>query len=50
MTKEINKGSSNQNSPKNGKFQIELANEHFSGDNSKANKHNKDQRDKSRGE
>jgi hypothetical protein len=50
MTKKINKGSKNQNSPQNGKYQMELAQEHIPGDNSKGNKRNKDQRDKSREE
>jgi hypothetical protein len=50
MTKKFNKGSNNQNGPKNGKYQLELAEDHIPGDNSKGNKRNKDQRDKSREE
>ncbi|MCM3440711.1 hypothetical protein AB3Z07_16150 [Metabacillus halosaccharovorans] len=50
MTKKMNKGSSNQNSPRNGAHQMELAEEHVAGDNSKGNKRNKDQRDKTREE
>lgn len=50
MTKKVNKGSRNQNSPKNGEHQMELAEEHVAGDNSKGNKRNKDQRDKTRDE
>lgn len=50
MTKKVNKGSRNQNSPKNGANQLEFAEEHLAGDNSKGNKRNKDQRDKSREE
>ncbi|WP_282138482.1 hypothetical protein [Rossellomorea aquimaris] len=42
MTKKNNKGSENQNSPKRGT--TEFAKEITSGDNSKGNKHNKDQR------
>lgn len=42
MTKKNNKGSENQNSPKRGT--TEFATELTSGDNSKGNKHNKDQR------
>ncbi|MFL8936056.1 hypothetical protein ACKA06_04560 [Rossellomorea oryzaecorticis] len=45
MTKKDNKGSSNQNSPKRGT--TEFAAELTSGDNSKGNKHNKDQKNKS---
>lgn len=48
MTKKVNKGSRNQNSPQNGTHQMELAEEHVAGDNSKGNKRNKDQRDKTR--
>jgi hypothetical protein len=40
MTKKVNKGSKNQNSPKNHGVL------HGSGDNSKGNKRNKDQNDK----
>ncbi|MCP3740537.1 hypothetical protein [Rossellomorea sp. BNER] len=46
MTKKVNKGSQNQNSPQRGHFQEEIGKEIISGDNSKGNKHNKDQRDK----
>ncbi len=46
MTKKFNNGSKNQNSPKLGT--TEFANEITSGDNSKGNKHNKDQRTKTR--
>ncbi|WP_318507568.1 hypothetical protein [Bacillus sp. T3] len=45
MTKKVNKGSSNQNSPRRG--QTEFAKEITSGDNSKGNKRNKSQNDKS---
>jgi hypothetical protein len=41
MTKKFNKGSENGNSPKKGHFQ-----EIISGDNSKGNKRNKDQKSK----
>ncbi|MFE8702283.1 hypothetical protein ACFYKX_16935 [Cytobacillus sp. FJAT-54145] len=44
MTKKFNKGSKNQNSPKAGTE--EFASEITSGDNSKGNKRNKDQNDK----
>ncbi|WP_168714459.1 hypothetical protein [Metabacillus litoralis] len=50
MTKKINNGSENQNSPKKNKYELELAEEHIPGDNSKGNKRNKDQRDKTRKE
>jgi hypothetical protein len=50
MTEKINKGSKNQNGPQNGKYQMEFAEENIAGDNSKGNKRNKDQRDKSREE
>lgn len=40
MTKKFNKGSKNQNSPKTGGTGF------ISGDNSKGNRHNKDQNDK----
>jgi hypothetical protein len=40
MTKKYNKGSNNQNSPRSG------LSEPVSGDNSKGNKHNKDQKSK----
>ncbi|WP_169891139.1 hypothetical protein [Litchfieldia alkalitelluris] len=46
MTKENNTGSMNQNSPKKGQFYAEFASEQMPGDNSKGNKRNKDQRDK----
>lgn len=42
MTKKVNKGSKNQNSPKVGN--AEFANEITSGDNSKGNKHNRTQK------
>lgn len=48
MTKKINKGSGNQNAPQQGHYQAELANEFISGDNSKGNKRNKDQRTKTK--
>jgi hypothetical protein len=48
MTKKYNKGSKNQNSPQNGMNQMEFAEEHIPGDNSKGNKRNKDQKDKTR--
>ncbi|WP_173719865.1 hypothetical protein [Bacillus massilinigeriensis] len=44
MTKKYNKGSMNQNSPRKGN--TEFAQEIISGDNSKGNKRNKDQNDK----
>lgn len=47
MTKKYNKGSKNQNSPQDGKYQMEFAQDQISGDNSKGNKRNKDQRTKS---
>lgn len=47
MTKKVNKGSNNQNSPQNGHNQMEFANDFIEGDNSKGNKRNKDQWDKS---
>jgi hypothetical protein len=46
MTKEVNKGSGNQNAPQKGHYQTEFAKEYISGDNSKGNKHNKDQSSK----
>ena len=46
MTKKFNKGSQNQNSPKRGT--TEFATEITSGDNSKGNKHNKDQKKKTK--
>ncbi|EDL62740.1 hypothetical protein BSG1_18880 [Bacillus sp. SG-1] len=46
MTKKYNKGSKNQNSPHAGHNQAEFSREIASGDNSKGNKHNKDQNDK----
>ncbi|MBT2643406.1 hypothetical protein J7I80_14285 [Bacillus sp. ISL-41] len=46
MTKKFNKGSRNQNSPKLGNQMAEFSGELASGDNSKGNKHNKDQSDK----
>ncbi|MGJ7920153.1 hypothetical protein [Neobacillus sp. LXY-4] len=45
MTKKYNKGSMNQNSPRRGNE--EFAKEIVSGDNSKGNKRNKSQNDKS---
>ncbi|NMD68974.1 hypothetical protein HHO41_01650 [Bacillus sp. DNRA2] len=45
MTKKYNNGSKNQNNPRTG--QIEFAQEITSGDNSKGNKRNKSQNDKS---
>lgn len=47
MTKKDNKGSKNQNSPQSGKYQLEFAQDHMPGDNSKGNKRNKDQKAKS---
>lgn len=47
MTKKFNKGSKNQNSPQNGNNLEEYAQENIPGDNSKGNKRNKDQSDKS---
>lgn len=47
MTKKNNKGSKNQNSPSNGNYTAEFSTEIVSGDNSKGNKRNKDQKDKS---
>lgn len=46
MTKKYNKGSLNQNSPKAGIHHSEFSQEITSGDNSKGNKRNKDQNDK----
>jgi hypothetical protein len=46
MTKKYNRGSQNQNSPKAGNMRAELSAEITSGDNSKGNKRNKDQSDK----
>lgn len=46
MTKKFNKGSMNQNSPKRGNQMAEFGQEFVSGDNSKGNKRNKDQKDK----
>ncbi|MGF2617699.1 hypothetical protein ACQUWN_19145 [Rossellomorea aquimaris] len=46
MTKKYNKGSMNQSSPRAGHNQAEFSREITSGDNSKGNKHNKDQNDK----
>lgn len=46
MTKKYNKGSNNQNSPQAGQNQVEFASEIVSGDNSKGNKRNKSQNDK----
>jgi hypothetical protein len=46
MTKRPNKGSSNQNSPQRGNHLEEFSKEYIPGDNSKGNKRNKDQRDK----
>jgi hypothetical protein len=46
MTKKFNKGSKNQNSPKLGNQMAEFSGELTSGDNSKGNKRNKDQSDK----
>ncbi|MBT2693205.1 hypothetical protein [Bacillus sp. ISL-55] len=46
MTKKFNKGSKNQNSPKLGNQMSEFSGELTSGDNSKGNKRNKDQSDK----
>ncbi|WP_199445817.1 hypothetical protein [Bacillus weihaiensis] len=48
MTKKFNKGSLNQNSPSKSNHELELAEEHIAGDNSKGNKRNKDQKDKTR--
>lgn len=45
MTKKFNKGSKNQNAPTNGNS-TEFASEFISGDNSKGNKRNKDQKSK----
>ncbi len=47
MTKKFNKGSKNQGSPKNGQYNAEFSSEHVAGDNSKGNKRNKSQKDKS---
>jgi hypothetical protein len=46
MTKKYNKGSKNQNSPKNGQKMMEVSQEFVHGDNSKGNKRNKDQQNK----
>jgi hypothetical protein len=46
MTKKFNKGSKNQNSPKTGNQMAEFSGELTSGDNSKGNKRNKDQKNK----
>ncbi|MCA1030408.1 hypothetical protein LCL95_05060 [Bacillus timonensis] len=46
MTKKFNAGSNNQNSPKTGNYQTEFSQELNSGDNSKGNKRNKDQNNK----
>ncbi|WP_168412902.1 hypothetical protein [Bacillus salacetis] len=46
MTKKYNNGSKNQNSPQAGHNQAEFSREIAAGDNSKGNKHNKDQSDK----
>lgn len=46
MTKKVNKGSNNQNSPQAGHAEAEFASEFVSGDNSKGNKHNKSQQSK----
>jgi hypothetical protein len=45
MTKKFNKGSKNQNSA-TGNTEAEFANEFVSGDNSKGNKRNKSQKNK----
>ncbi|WP_203287574.1 hypothetical protein [Metabacillus sp. cB07] len=50
MTKKYNKqGSANSNSPEKGHFQEEFGQEIISGDNSKGNKRNKDQKSKTSG-
>jgi hypothetical protein len=46
MTKKFNKGSKNQNSPTTGNAEAEFAKEFVSGDNSKGNKRNKSQKNK----
>ncbi|WP_197280007.1 hypothetical protein [Bacillus sp. FJAT-27251] len=46
MTKKFNKGSRNQNSPQAGHQMAETLDGPVSGDNSKGNKRNKDQNDK----
>ncbi|WP_201449568.1 hypothetical protein [Rossellomorea vietnamensis] len=46
MTKKNNRGSENQNSPRRGT--TEFAGEITSGDNSKGNKHNKGQKNKTK--
>ncbi|MBT2657692.1 hypothetical protein J7E81_21055 [Bacillus sp. ISL-18] len=46
MTKKINKGSRNQNSPQAGHAEAEFGTEFVSGDNSKGNKRNKSQQSK----
>jgi hypothetical protein len=48
MTKKYNKGSGNQNSPQSGQNQATYLDSIVSGDNSKGNKRNKDQNDKTR--
>ncbi|MBD1381621.1 hypothetical protein [Metabacillus arenae] len=47
MTKKYNKGSENNNRPQKEDHQLEFAKEMIAGDNSKGNKRNKDQKDKS---
>jgi hypothetical protein len=46
MTKKNNNGSSNQNSPTRHQRDTNMASGMISGDNSKGNKRNKDQKDK----
>jgi hypothetical protein len=46
MTKKVNKGSQNQNSPQAGHAEAEFSSEFVSGDNSKGNKRNKSQQSK----
>lgn len=46
MTKKYNRGSQNQNSPQAGHARAASTSEITSGDNSKGNKRNKDQNDK----
>jgi hypothetical protein len=46
VTKKFNKGSKNQNAAAAGNAEAEFANEFVSGDNSKANKRNKGQKNK----
>ena len=48
MTKKPNKGSMNQNSPKLQHYLVESGEEITIGDNSKGNKHNKDQSSKTK--